>query len=117
LREWVACEVGLKLQEAAYARARAFGLEEFLHGPLVSAGRGTVVIGFASPRERRWDAARRYLAAVGVPFVDVRSEDWLAQVLWGQRLTVATCRSLGVDPDSLRGDDPRYRRARARLGF
>jgi fructoselysine-6-P-deglycase FrlB-like protein len=111
LREWVACEVALKLQEAAYLRARSFGLEEFLHGPRVSVGKGSLVVGFSSKREKRWDAARRYLRTIGVPFVEVPAEDWLAQILWGQRFTLACCRRLGIDPDLLRADDPRYRRA------
>ena len=113
LREWVACEVALKLQEAAYVRARSFGLEEFLHGPRVSVGEGSVVVGFSSRKEKRWDAARRYLKTVEVPFVEAASEDWLAQVLWGQRFTIDCCRRLGIDPDLLRSDDPRYRRALA----
>lgn len=113
LREWVACEVALKLQEAAYVRARSFGLEEFLHGPRVSVGEGSLVVGFSSRKEKRWDAARRYLKTVEVPFVEAASEDWLAQILWGQRFTVDCCRRLGIDPDLLRSDDPRYRRALA----
>ena len=114
LREWVACEVALKLQEAAYVRARSFGLEEFLHGPRVSVGEGSVVVGFSSRKEKRWDAARAYLKTIEVPFVEAASEDWLAQILWGQRFTLDCCRRLGIDPDLLRADDPRYRRALAR---
>jgi hypothetical protein len=117
LREWVACEVALKLQEAAYLRARSFGLEEFIHGPRVSVGAGSVVIGFAGPKEKRWDTVRRYLKIIEVPFVEAASEDWLAQVIWGQRFTVDACRRLGIDPDLLRTDDPRYRRAREQLGL
>jgi glucosamine--fructose-6-phosphate aminotransferase (isomerizing) len=115
LREWIAHEIALKLQETAHARARAFGLEEFLHGPCVSVGAGSVVVGFTSAREPRWDAARRYLARIGLTLVEARSEDWLAQILWGQRWTVAACRGLGIDPDLLRGDDPRYVAAREQL--
>ncbi|HEX4047125.1 MAG TPA: hypothetical protein VH309_04800 [Elusimicrobiota bacterium] len=113
LREWVACEVALKLQEAAYARARSFGLEEFLHGPRLSVGKGSVVVGFSSRREKRWDAARKYLKTIGVPFVEAASEDWLAQILWGQRFTLDCCRRLGIDPDVIRAGDSRYRRALA----
>ena len=58
-------------------------------------------------------AARRYLKIVEVPFVEVPSDDWLAQVLWGQRFTLDACRRLGIDPDAIRGGDPRYRRALA----
>jgi fructoselysine-6-P-deglycase FrlB-like protein len=117
LREWVACEVSLKLQETAYLRARSFGLEEFLHGPHVSVGPGSVVVGFSSAKEKRWETARRYLKTIRVPFVEAASEDWLAQILWGQRFTAAACRRLGVDPDLLRADVPRYRRARETLGL
>ncbi len=111
LREWVAAEVALKTQEAVPLRARSFGLEEFLHGPRISVGKGSLVIGFSSRKEPRWRTARRYLKAIGVPFVEVSSEDWLAQVLWGQRFTLDACRRLGVDPDAIRGGDPRYARA------
>lgn len=114
LREWVANEVALKLQEAPCLRARSFGLEEFLHGPRLSVGRGSIVVGFTSRREPRWDAARTYLRIVGVPFVEVASEDWLAQVIWGQRFALDACRRLGLDPDAIRGGDPRYARALAR---
>ena len=113
LREWVACEAALKLQEAAYVRARSFGLEEFLHGPRVSVGQGSIVVGFSSRKEKRWSAVRRYLKTIEVPFVEAASEDWLAQILWGQRFALECCRSLGIDPDLLRADDPRYRRALA----
>ena len=113
LREWVARETALKLQETAYARARAFGLEEFLHGPRLSVDEGSVVVGFSSRKERRWGAVRRYLGTIGTPFVEAASEDWLAQVLWGQRFALDCCRRLGIDPDLLRADDPRYRRALA----
>jgi hypothetical protein len=115
LREWVAAETALKLLETAHLRVRSYGLEEFLHGPHVSVGEGSLVIGFSSLRETRWDDAHRYLDAIGVPFLDVPSEDWLAQILWGQRFTLDTCRRLGIDPDSLRSDDPRYVRARREL--
>ena len=114
-REWIAAETALKLHEAAYIRARSYGLEQFLHGPRVSAGRGSLVVGFSAPSEPRWDALRRYLAAIEVPLVEASSEDWLAQLLWGQRLTLETCRALGIDPDLLRTDDPRYARARKEL--
>lgn len=112
LREWIAREAALKIEETAYIRARAFGLEEFLHGPHISVAAGSVVVGFTSRREPRWKAARRYLKAIEVPFVEASSEDWLAQVLWAQRLALSTCRHLGIAPDLLRDYDPRYRRAR-----
>ncbi|MEK7383586.1 MAG: hypothetical protein AAB262_09930 [Elusimicrobiota bacterium] len=111
-REWVGRETALKIQETAYVRARAFGLEEFLHGPHLSVGRGSLTVGFSSRRQPRWKSVRRYLTTIQIPFVEVSSENWLAQVLWAQRFTLETCRRLGIDPDLLRGDDPRYRRAR-----
>ena len=117
LREWVACEAALKLQEAAYLRARSFGLEEFLHGPRVSAGAGSLVVGFADPSQKRWTAVRRYLKRIEVPFVEASSSDWLAQIFWGQRFTLAACRQLGIDPDLLRADDPRYKKAREELSL
>lgn len=115
LREWVAREAALKVLETSYLRVRAYGLEEFLHGPHVSVGRGSVVVGYSAPGTRRWEGARRWLSAVGVPLVEVRTDDWLAQVLWSQRLALACCKRLGQDPDALRGGDARYARGLARL--
>src|SRR3989338_977218 len=61
-REWVARETSLKVLEAAYYPARAFGLEEFLHGPHVSVGPKTMVVAF-SGLDPRWKALRDYLQA------------------------------------------------------
>lgn len=116
-REWVARETALKLWEAAYLRARAFGLEEFLHGPQISVSPQTVVVAFSDQAEKRWDAARAFLKVVGVPLVEVdfpavpREGRWLAQIFWGQRFTAAACRQLGLDPDACRSDDPRFKKA------
>jgi fructoselysine-6-P-deglycase FrlB-like protein len=115
LREWVACETALKLLETAHLRVRAYGLEEFLHGPHISVGKGSLVIGFSTVGEKRWDAAHRYLDEIGVPFLDVANDDWLAQILWGQRFTIDSCRRLGIDPDLLRADEPAYKKALAGL--
>ena len=115
VREWVACETALKLLETAHLRVRAYGLEEFLHGPHISVGRGSLVIGFSAVGETRWDAAHRYLDTIGVPFLDVANDDWLAQILWGQRFAIDACRRLGIDPDELRSREPAYKKALAEL--
>ena len=115
LREWIAYETALKLLETAHLRVRAYGLEEFLHGPHISAGPGSFVVGFSAVGETRWDDAHRYLDTIGVPFLDVANDDWLAQVLWGQRFTIDTCRRLGIDPDLIRSDEPAYKKALAGL--
>ncbi|MEQ1920031.1 MAG: hypothetical protein ABL955_12610, partial [Elusimicrobiota bacterium] len=107
--------LNLKLLETAHLRVRAYGLEEFLHGPHISVGKGSLVIGFSTVRETRWDDAHRYLDAIGVPFLDVANDDWLAQILWGQRFTIDACRRLGIDPDLLRADEPAYKKALAEL--
>ncbi len=114
-REWVARETALKLQEAAYLRARPFGLEEFLHGPRISAGPGSLVVGFVS-REGRWLTVRDYLSTVDVPFIEV-SGSWLEQLFWGQRFTTHACRALGLNPDLMRTQDARYKRARESLSL
>ena len=113
LREWVAAETALKLLETAHLRARAYGLEEFLHGPHISVGPGSFVVGFSAVGETRWDAAHRYLDTIGVPLLDAANDDWLAQILWGQRFTIDACRGLGLDPDLLRSDEPAYKKALA----
>ncbi|MBI5631335.1 MAG: SIS domain-containing protein [Elusimicrobia bacterium] len=122
-REWVAREISLKLQEAAYIRARPFGLEEFLHGPRVSVGPGSSVVAFTDRAEPRWEAVRQYLKLVEVPLLEVDGHglpacaSWLWQVFWGQRLTAAACRRLGVSPDSMRTQDPRYKKAKESLSL
>lgn len=121
-REWVAREISLKVQEAAYLPARAFGLEEFLHGPRISAGEKSLVVAFAEPAEPRWEAARAFLKTVEVPLLEVPSglapeAGWLWQLFWGQRLTLHACNALGVDPDALRTGDARYRKAREALSL
>src|SRR5262249_9091133 len=109
-REWVAREVALKLQEAAYLPARSFGLEEFLHGPRLSAGPKSVVLAFGDASEPRWKSVKDFLAQVEVPYREVFAPEsfaagWLWQLFWGQRLTLEACRRLKVDPDALRTDD------------
>lgn len=122
-REWVAREIALKVQETACLRARAFGLEEFLHGPHISLGRGSHALCLTDRMEGRWEAARRFLKTVEVPFTEVdalglpRSAAWLGQLFWGQRFTAAACRRLGLDPDSPRAHDPRYKAAREGLSL
>ena len=117
-REWIAREINLKVQETAYRRARAYGLEEFLHGPQVSAAGDSQVVAFSSG-DARWQAARDYLRTIEVPLLEIRSDSmglsddagWLWQIFWGQRLAAEICRRLSLDPDTLRMEDPRYRRA------
>lgn len=109
-REWVARETALKLNEAAWLPARAFGLEEFMHGPRVSVSDRSLCVAFVNPAERRWDAALDFLRGVGVLTVEVEGP-WLSQLFWGQRFTSAACRQLGLDPDLCRSDDPRFKGA------
>ena len=118
IREWTAREAGLKAQETAWLNARAFGLEEFLHGPRCSVGPGSVVIGFSGPSEKRWADVRTFLKTVQVPFQELKSSGaagWLTHLFLGQLLALQACKSLGHDPDSLRTEDVRYRLARAKL--
>lgn len=121
--EWVAREAALKLQEAAYLRARPFGLEEFLHGPQISAGAGSFALAFPTKGETRWDALRGYLETIEVPLVELSDGGlspetaWLWRIFWVQRWTAAVCADLGLDPDSLRSTDPRYDKAKGLLSL
>ncbi|MDE2038655.1 MAG: SIS domain-containing protein [Elusimicrobia bacterium] len=122
-REWVARETALKLLETSFIKARAFGLEEFLHGPQLSVGKGTTALLFCGAAEPRAVQARRYLKGVGARVVEVHAPGlpadaaWLGQLLWGQRLAADACRRLGVDPDDNRRGDERYRKALAAIGL
>lgn len=121
--EWVAREASLKLEEAAYLRARPFGLEEFLHGPQISAAQGSFVLGFPSDKEPRWDALRGYLRTVEVPLMELPTRGlgpeaaWLWRIFWVQRMTAAICSDLSIDPDALRDTDPRYLAAKKSLAL
>ncbi|MBI4375586.1 MAG: hypothetical protein HY549_03960 [Elusimicrobia bacterium] len=120
-REWVARELALKIQESSYHPARAFGLEEFLHGPRVSVDGRSVVIALSGEGEPRWQAVRDYLKTVGAVLCEVEDGPWrgeaawLGQLFWGQRLALELCRRAGVDPDAMRTQDPRYKKAREAL--
>ncbi len=114
-REWIAREISLKLMEAAYLRARPFGLEEFLHGPRISADAKSSVVAFVS-EEPRWQTVRDFLKTVEVPLLEVKGS-WLEQLFWGQRFTADACRQLSLDPDSIRTQDPRYKKAREALSL
>ena len=114
-REWVGREIALKLQEAAYLRARPFGLEEFLHGPRISVDAKSVVVAFTS-EEPRWQTVRDYLKTIEVPLVEVGGS-WLEQLFWGQRFTADACAQLDLDCDLLRTQDPRYKTAREKLSL
>jgi glutamine---fructose-6-phosphate transaminase (isomerizing) len=114
-REWVAREISLKLQEAAYVRARPFGLEEFLHGPRISVDDRSTVVAFTSD-EPRWQTVRDYLTTIEVPLLEIQAS-WLSQLFWGQRFTADACRQLAIDPDALRAHDARYKAAREKLSL
>jgi glucosamine--fructose-6-phosphate aminotransferase (isomerizing) len=125
IREWVAKETALKLQEAAYLPARAFGLEEFLHGPRLSLHENTMAVGFINPEEERWNDVYQYFTTIGLPFYQVRvdgpelfpSAAWLWQIFWGQRFTLEACRQLGINPDTSRNQEPDYKIAREHLAL
>jgi len=120
VREWVGREVSLKILEACAVRVRPFGLEEFLHGPCLSMGPESLLVAFTDKTEKRWNALREYLKIVEVPLVEVAAPEsvpssagWLSQLFWGQRFAADICRRLAIDPDVVRGGDPRYKKARA----
>ena len=123
IREWVAKETALKLQEAAYLSSRAFGLEEFLHGPRLSLHENTVVIGFINPEEERWKTVFQYFQTIEFPLHEVKAENleipvssnWFWQIFWGQRFTLEACSQLEINPDTLRTQEPKYKKAREEL--
>lgn len=121
VREWIGREITLKIQESAYLRARPFGIEEFLHGPRLSAGPGSLVVCFSEKAEKRWESVFNYLRGIEVPYVVVEAPPnlgnagWLSQLYWGQRFSLDIGRQLGIDPDSMRNHEPRYDQARNAL--
>ena len=114
-RDWpTAQEAALKLREGAYLAAEAYRLEELLHGHLAAVDE--TVRCFVLEGEGR--AATRAAETVGalrelgcdVTLVPTRHP--VVDIVSFQRLTIDLAEARGVDPDLIRWDDPRWKRAR-----
>ena len=114
-RDWpTAQEVALKLREGVHVPTEAHTTEELLHGHLAAIDDGVrcfVLEGEGRAAARAADA----VAALRVLRCDVTlvpTSHPVVDIVPFQRLTVDLAAARGVDPDFIRWDDPRWKRAR-----
>jgi hypothetical protein len=97
--------------------------EEFLHGPRVTLDRQTSLLIFSSLSEPRRESLIKYARTVGSEAIDIHDGlfdvtiefTWLCQLLWGQSLALELSKKLKTDPDSVRGDQYPYNKAKDSL--
>ncbi|HEX7255846.1 MAG TPA: SIS domain-containing protein [Gaiellaceae bacterium] len=115
-RAWpTAQEAALKLREGAFVAAEAHHTEQLLHGHLAAVDESVrcfVLEGEGRAAERARDAlgALRELGC-DVEFVPMRHP--VVDIVRFQLLTLALAEARGVNPDHIRTDDARWKRARA----
>jgi glucosamine--fructose-6-phosphate aminotransferase (isomerizing) len=114
-RDWpTAQEAALKLREGVYLAAEAYQLEELLHGHLAAIDEN--VRCFVLEGEGRTVArAAETIAALrelGCDATLVPTRHPVVDIVRFQLLTVDLAEARGTDPDLIRWDDPRWKRAR-----
>ena len=107
-------EAALKLREGAFVAAEAHHTEQLLHGHLAAIDESVRCFvlegeGRAAERARGALAALRELGC-DVEFVPTRHP--VVDIVRFQLLTLALAEARGVNPDRIRTDDPRWKRAR-----
>lgn len=93
--EWLAREAALKLMEMARLPARAFGTEEFMHGPRYSAEGATIWLA-------RTAADRNADEIKAMRVIDVETDSrlaWVRALVTLQWMGLAVALNLGVNPD------------------
>ena len=115
-RDWpTAQEAALKLREGSFVAAEAHHTEQLLHGHLAAIDENVRAFvlggeGRAGERARQAGAALR---EIGCETTLVPTEHPVADIVRFQLLTLALAERRGVDPDAIRRDDERWRRAAA----
>jgi fructoselysine-6-P-deglycase FrlB-like protein len=114
-RDWpTAQEAVLKLREGAWLAAGAHHTEQLLHGHLAAIDesvRAYVLEGAGRAAERARDATAA-LRELGCETSLVPTSHPAVDIVRFQLLTLAIAASRGIDPDRIRRDDDRWRRAR-----
>ena len=114
-RDWpTAQEAVLKLREGAFLAAEAHQTEQLLHGDLAAVDegvRGFVLEGEGRAAERAHDAVAA-LRELGCDVTLVPTTHPVVDIVRFQLLTLDLAEASGVDPDRIRRDDERWRRAR-----
>lgn len=115
-RDWpTAQEAVLKLREGAHVAAEAHQTEQLLHGHLAAVDetvRCFVLEGEGRAAERARDAVAA-LTELGCLVELVPTRHPVVDIVRFQLLTMAVAERRGVDPDPIRTDDERWKRARA----
>jgi glucosamine--fructose-6-phosphate aminotransferase (isomerizing) len=114
-RDWpTAQEAVLKLREGAHVAAEAHHTEQVLHGHLAAVDE-TVRCFVLEGEGRAAERAHDLVSALGVlrcPTTLVPTRHPVVDIVRFQLLTVDLADARGVDPDLIRRDDPRWKRAR-----
>jgi fructoselysine-6-P-deglycase FrlB-like protein len=114
-RDWpTAQEAALKLREGAHVAAEAHQTEQILHGHLAAIDervRVFVLEGERRAAERAADLVRA-LGEIGAESTLVPTAHPVVDIVRFQLLTVDLAERRGVNPDTIRGDDPRWDAAR-----
>jgi fructoselysine-6-P-deglycase FrlB-like protein len=114
-RDWpTAQEAALKLREGVHAAAEAHQLEELLHGHLAAIDESVrcfVLEGEGRAAERATEAAAA-LEILGCDVTLMPTRHPVVDIVSFQLLTLDLAEARGVDPDLIRWDDPRWKRAR-----
>ena len=115
-RDWpTAQEAVLKLREGAHVAAEAHHTEQLLHGHLAAVDesvRAFVLEGEGRAAERAAGAVAA-LRELGCETTLLPTVHPVVDIVRFQQLTVDLAEARGVDPDPIRIDDPKWKRARA----
>ena len=115
-RDWpTAQEAALKLREGAFLAAEAHHTEQLLHGHLAAIDENVrcfVLEGEGRAAERARDAVAA-LTELGAELELVPTRHPVVDIVRFQLLTLALADRRGVNPDHIRTDDERWKRARA----
>jgi glucosamine--fructose-6-phosphate aminotransferase (isomerizing) len=114
-RDWpTAQEAVLKLREGSFVAAEAHETEQLLHGHLAAIDetvRCFVLEGEGRAAERARDAVAA-LRALGCDVELIPTRHPVVDIVQFHLLTMALAERRGVNPDHIRTDDPRWKRAR-----
>ena len=115
-RDWpTAQEAVLKLREGVHLPAEAHETEQILHGHLAAIDetvRVFVLEGEGRAAERAADVVRA-LGEIGAETTLVPTEHPVVDIVRFQLLTLDLAERRGVDPDTIRWDEPRWKNAAA----
>jgi len=111
-------EATLKLREGVHIPTEAHHIEQILHGHLAAVDetvRVFVLEGEGRAAERARDVVRA-LGEIGADTTVVPTEHPVVDIVRFQLLTLALAEDRGIDPDTIRWDEPRWDAARKSYG-